>query len=236
MSDIKYKRVLLKLSGEALAGEEKHGISPEVLGKICEQIKNMLDLGVQVAVVVGAGNFWRGRYGKEMERTTSDYMGMIATTMNALALQDALEARGMYTRVQTAIEMREVAEPYIKRKATKHLEKGRVVIFACGSGNPFFTTDTAAALRAAEIEADVILLAKNVDGVYDKDPNKFADAKKYDKLTYMEVIEQGLQVMDTTATTLCMDNNIPILVFGISEEGNIKKVMEGQKIGTIVSK
>ena len=236
MSDIKYKRVLLKLSGEALAGEEKHGISPEVLGKICEQIKNMLDLGVQVAVVVGAGNFWRGRYGKEMERTTSDYMGMIATTMNALALQDALEARGMYTRVQTAIEMREVAEPYIKRKATKHLEKGRVVIFGAGSGNPYFSTDTAAALRAAEIEADVILLAKNVDGVYDKDPNKFADAKKYDKLTYMEVIEQGLQVMDTTATTLCMDNNIPILVFGISEEGNIKKVMEGQKIGTIVSK
>lgn len=236
MSDIKYKRVLLKLSGEALAGEEKHGISPEVLGKICEQIKNMLDLGVQVAVVVGAGNFWRGRYGKEMERTTSDYMGMIATTMNALALQDALEARGMYTRVQTAIEMREVAEPYIKRKATKHLEKGRVVIFACGSGNPFFTTDTAAALRAAEIEADVILLAKNVDGVYDKDPNKFSDAKKYDTLTYMEVIEQGLQVMDTTATTLCMDNNIPILVFGIEADGNIKRAMLGENIGTIVSK
>lgn len=236
MSNIKYKRVLLKLSGEALAGEAKTGISSEVIGEICNQIKNMQDLGVQVAIVVGAGNFWRGRYGKDMERTTSDYMGMIATTMNALALQDALESRGMYTRVQTAIEMREVAEPYIKRKATKHLEKGRVVIFACGSGNPFFTTDTAAALRAAEIEADVILLAKNVDGVYDKDPNKFADAKKYDKLTYMEVIEQGLQVMDTTATTLCMDNNIPILVFGISDEGNIKRAIKGEKIGTIVSK
>ena len=163
-------------------------------------------------------------------------MGMLATCINALALQDALEGIGVMTRVQTAIEMKEIAEPFIRRRAVRHLEKGRVVIFGAGSGNPYFSTDTAAALRAAEIEADVILLAKNVDGVYDKDPNKFADAKKYDKLTYMEVIEQGLQVMDTTATTLCMDNNIPILVFGISEEGNIKKVMEGQKIGTIVSK
>ena len=171
-----------------------------------------------------------------MDRTTADHMGMLATCINALALQDALEGIGVMTRVQTAIEMKEIAEPFIRRRAVRHLEKGRVVIFGAGSGNPYFSTDTAAALRAAEIEADVILLAKNVDGVYDKDPNKFADAKKYDKLTYMEVIEQGLQVMDTTATTLCMDNNIPILVFGISEEGNIKKVMEGQKIGTIVSK
>ena len=171
-----------------------------------------------------------------MDRTTADHMGMLATCINALALQDALEGIGVHTRVQTAIEMKEIAEPFIRRRAVRHLEKGRVVIFGAGSGNPYFSTDTAAALRAAEIEADVILLAKNVDGVYDKDPNKFADAKKYDKLTYMEVIEQGLQVMDTTATTLCMDNNIPILVFGISEEGNIKKVMEGHKIGTIVSK
>ena len=215
MSDIKYKRVLLKLSGEALAGEEKHGISPEVLGKICEQIKNMLDLGVQVAVVVGAGNFWRGRYGKEMERTTSDYMGMIATTMNALALQDALEARGMYTRVQTAIEMREVAEPYIKRKATKHLEKGRVVIFACGSGNPFFTTDTAAALRAAEIEAEVILVAKTIDGVYSADPKQDPNAIKYDEITYLDILNKDLKVMDSTAISLCKDNNIPLIVLAI---------------------
>lgn len=193
-------------------------------------------MGVEVGLVVGGGNIWRGRTGEGMDRTTADHMGMLATCINALALQDALEGIGVMTRVQTAIEMKEIAEPFIRRRAVRHLEKGRVVIFGAGSGNPYFSTDTAAALRAAEIEADVILLAKNVDGVYDKDPNKFADAKKYDKLTYMEVIEQGLQVMDTTATTLCMDNNIPILVFGISEEGNIKKVMEGQKIGTIVSK
>ncbi len=171
-----------------------------------------------------------------MDRTTADHMGMLATCINALALQDALEGIGVLTRVQTAIEMKEIAEPFIRRRAVRHLEKGRVVIFGAGSGNPYFSTDTAAALRAAEIEADVILLAKNVDGVYDKDPNKFADAKKYDKLTYMEIIEQGLQVMDTTATTLCMDNNIPILVFGISDEGNIKKAIKGEKIGTIVSK
>ena len=193
-------------------------------------------MGIEVGLVVGGGNIWRGRSGEGMDRTTADYMGMLATCINALALQDALEGIGVMTSVQTAIEMKEIAEPFIRRRAVRHLEKGRVVIFGAGSGNPYFSTDTAAALRAAEIEADVILLAKNVDGVYDKDPNKFADAKKYDKLTYMEVIEQGLQVMDTTATTLCMDNNIPILVFGISEEGNIKKVMEGQKIGTIVSK
>ena len=193
-------------------------------------------MGIEVGAVVGGGNIWRGRSGEGMDRTTADHMGMLATCINALALQDALESIGVKTRVQTAIEMKEIAEPFIRRRAVRHLEKDRVVIFGAGSGNPYFSTDTAAALRAAEIEADVILLAKNVDGVYDKDPNKFADAKKYDKLTYMEVIEQGLQVMDTTATTLCMDNNIPILVFGISEEGNIKKVMEGEKIGTIVSK
>lgn len=236
MSECKYKRVILKLSGEALAGANGFGLDFNVAKRIALEIKELVDMGVEVGAVVGGGNIWRGRSGEGMDRTTADYMGMMATTINALALQDSLEQVGVMTRVQTAIEMKEVAEPFIRRRAMRHLEKGRVVIFAAGTGNPYFSTDTAAALRAAEIEADVILLAKNVDGVYDKDPNKFADAKKYDKLTYMEVIEQGLQVMDTTATTLCMDNNIPILVFGISEEGNIKKVMEGEKIGTIVSK
>ena len=235
MSDIKYKRVLLKLSGEALAGEEKHGISPEVLGKICEQIKNMLDLGVQVAVVVGAGNFWRGRYGKEMERTTSDYMGMIATTMNALALQDALEARGMYTRVQTAIEMREIAEPFIQRKAEKHLNRGRVVIFACGTGHPYFTTDTAAVLRATEIKADIILLGKAIDAVYSADPKIQPDAIKFEEISYLDVLNKDLKVMDSTATAMCRDNNIPLLVFGIADPENIVRAVKGEKIGTIVS-
>ena len=236
MANIAYKRVMLKISGEALSGATGFGFDFEVVGRIAREVKTLVDMGVEVGLVVGGGNIWRGRTGEGMDRTTADHMGMLATCINALALQDALEGIGVMTRVQTAIEMKEIAEPFIRRRAVRHLEKGRVVIFGAGSGNPYFSTDTAAALRAAEIEADVILLAKNVDGVYDKDPNKFADAKKYDKLTYMEVIEQGLQVMDTTATTLCMDNNIPILVFGISEEGNIKKVMEGQKIGTIVSK
>ena len=236
MANVAYKRVMLKISGEALSGANVFGFDFEVVGRIAREVKTLVDMGVEVGLVVGGGNIWRGRTGEGMDRTTADHMGMLATCINALALQDALEGIGVMTRVQTAIEMKEIAEPFIRRRAVRHLEKGRVVIFGAGSGNPYFSTDTAAALRAAEIEADVILLAKNVDGVYDKDPNKFADAKKYDKLTYMEVIEQGLQVMDTTATTLCMDNNIPILVFGISEEGNIKKVMEGQKIGTIVSK
>lgn len=236
MANVAYKRVMLKISGEALSGANGFGFDFEVVGRIAREVKTLVDMGVEVGLVVGGGNIWRGRTGEGMDRTTADHMGMLATCINALALQDALEGIGVMTRVQTAIEMKEIAEPFIRRRAVRHLEKGRVVIFGAGSGNPYFSTDTAAALRAAEIEADVILLAKNVDGVYDKDPNKFADTKKYDKLTYMEVIEQGLQVMDTTATTLCMDNNIPILVFGISEEGNIKKVMEGQKIGTIVSK
>ena len=236
MANIAYKRVMLKISGEALSGANGFGFDFEVVGRIAREVKTLVDMGVEVGLVVGGGNIWRGRTGEGMDRTTADHMGILATCINALALQDSLEWIGVMTRVQTAIEMKEIAEPFIRRRAVRHLEKGRVVIFGAGSGNPYFSTDTAAALRAAEIEADVILLAKNVDGVYDKDPNKFADAKKYDKLTYMEVIEQGLQVMDTTATTLCMDNNIPILVFGISEEGNIKKVMEGQKIGTIVSK
>ena len=229
MANVAYKRVMLKISGEALSGANGFGFDFEVVGRIAREVKTLVDMGVEVGLVVGGGNIWRGRTGEGMDRTTADHMGMLATCINALALQDALEGIGVMTRVQTAIEMKEIAEPFIRRRAVRHLEKGRVVIFGAGSGNPYFSTDTAAALRAAEIEADVILLAKNVDGVYDKDPNKFADAKKYDKLTYMEVIEQGLQVMDTTATTLCMDNNIPILVFGISEEGNIKKVMEGQK-------
>ena len=236
MEKCTYKRVMLKVSGEALAGESGFGFDFDTVGRIAREVKSLVDMGIEVGLVVGGGNIWRGRSGEGMDRTTADHMGMLATCINALALQDALEGIGVLTRVQTAIEMKEIAEPFIRRRAVRHLEKGRVVIFGAGSGNPYFSTDTAAALRAAEIEADVILLAKNVDGVYDKDPNKFADAKKYDKLTYMEVIEQGLQVMDTTATTLCMDNNIPILVFGISDEGNIKRAIKGEKIGTIVSK
>lgn len=230
-----YKRVLLKLSGEALAGEEKHGIDPDVVGAICDQVKNIVDMGVEVSIVVGGGNFWRGaKNGHKMERTTADYMGMLATAINGLALQDALEARGIYTRLQTAIEMREIAEPYIKRKAAKHLSKGRVVIFACGTGNPYFTTDTAAALRAAETESEVILLAKTIDGVYSADPKIDKTAVKYDEITYLDILNQNLKVMDSTATSLCKDNNIPILVFAISEPENIVKAVKGEKIGTIV--
>ena len=228
------KRVFLKLSGEALAGDSKKGIDPDVIGKICDEIKKVKQLGVEIAIVVGGGNFWRGRNGKEMERTTSDYMGMLATVMNGLALQDALEARGMYTRVQTAIEMRQIAEPYIKRKALKHLERGRIVIFSCGTGNPYFTTDTTAALRAAEIEADVILVAKTIDGVYSADPKVDPNAIKYDKITYLDILNKDLKVMDSTATSLCRDNNIPLLVFGINEPENILKAVMGEKIGTLV--
>ena len=234
MSEIKYKRILLKLSGEALAGENKTGISPEVLDDITSQVKDLRDLGVEVAIVVGGGNFWRGKYGHTMERTTSDYMGMLATTINALALQDALEAKGMFTRVQTAIEMREIAEPYIKRKATKHLEKGRVVIFAAGTGNPFFTTDTCAALRAAEIDAEVILVAKTIDGVYSADPKVDPNAVKYDEITYLDILNKDLKVMDSTATSLCKDNNIPLIVFAMSEKGNMVKAVKGEKVGTLV--
>ena len=234
MSEAKYKRILLKLSGEALAGDSKKGIDPDVIGKICDEIKKVKQLGVEIAIVVGGGNFWRGRNGKEMERTTSDYMGMLATVMNGLALQDALEARGMYTRVQTAIEMRQIAEPYIKRKALKHLERGRIVIFSCGTGIPYFTTDTTAALRAAEIEADVILVAKTIDGVYSADPKVDPNAIKYDKITYLDILNKDLKVMDSTATSLCRDNNIPLLVFGINEPENILKAVMGEKIGTLV--
>ena len=235
MPETKYKRILLKLSGEALAGEKKTGVDAEVLGKICDQVKNVVELGVEVAIVVGGGNFWRGRYGHQMERTTSDYMGMLATAMNGLALQDALESRGIMTRLQTAIEMREVAEPYIRRKATKHLEKGRVVIFSCGTGNPYFTTDTAAALRAAEIDAQVILLAKTIDGVYNADPKIDKNAIKYDAITYLDILNQDLKVMDATATSLCMDNHIPLIVFGIDKPENMVSIVKGEKIGTIVN-
>ena len=234
MAEAKYKRVLLKLSGEALAGDAKKGIDSNIVGKICDEIKKVKDLGVEVAIVVGGGNFWRGKNGKEMERTTSDYMGMLATVMNGLALQDALEARGMYTRVQTAIEMRQIAEPYIKRKALKHLERGRIVIFACGTGNPYFTTDTTAALRAAEIEADVILVAKTIDAVYSADPKIDPNAIKYDKITYLDILNKNLKVMDSTATSLCRDNNIPLIVFGMNEPDNIVKAVLGEKIGTLV--
>ena len=236
MEKCTYKRVMLKISGEALSGANGFGFDFDTVSRIAKEVKEIVDMGIEVGLVVGGGNIWRGRSGEGMDRTTADHMGMLATCINALALQDALEGIGVKTRVQTAIEMKEIAEPFIRRRAVRHLEQGRVVIFGAGSGNPYFSTDTAAASRAEEIEADVILLAKNVDGVYDKDPNKFADAKKYDTLTYMEVIEQGLQVMDTTATTLCMDNNIPILVFGLEGDGNIKRAMLGEKIGTIVSK
>ena len=234
MSDLAYKRILLKLSGEALAGEKKTGIDADVIGKICDQIKIIVDMGVQVSIVIGGGNFWRGRYGHQMERTTSDYMGMLATAINSLALQDTLEARGVHTRVQTAIEMREIAEPYIKRKAIKHLERGRVTIFACGTGHPFFSTDTAAALRAAETDAEVILLAKTIDGVYSADPKLDSTAEKYDEISYLDILNKDLKVMDSTATSLCRDNNIPLVVFGINEPENIVKIIKGEKLGTIV--
>ena len=234
MSELKYKRVLLKLSGEALAGERKNGVDAETLGKICDKIKEIVDMGVQVAIVVGGGNFWRGRNAHQMERTTSDYMGMLATTINGLALQDALEARGIYTRLQTAIEMREIAEPYIKRKAIKHLERGRVVIFSCGTGNPYFSTDTGAALRAAETDSEVILLAKTIDGVYSADPKEDPNAIKYDEISYLDILNQDLKVMDSTATSLCKDNHIPLVVFGIDDPENIVRIIKGEKIGTIV--
>lgn len=236
MENIKFKRVMLKLSGEALAGEKGYGIDPEIVIEISKQIKELVDMGVEIGAVVGGGNIWRGRNGDGMDRTTADYMGMLATCINALALQDSLEQLGVNTRVQTAIEMKEVAEPFIRRRAMRHLEKGRVVIFAAGTGNPYFSTDTTAALRAAEIEAEVILLAKKVDGVYDKDPYKYSDATKFDKLTYIDVLDKGLQVMDSTATSLCMDNNIPILVFGLDSPENIKRAILGEEIGTLVCK
>ncbi|EFM65282.1 UMP kinase [Peptostreptococcus stomatis] len=228
-----YKRVLLKISGEALSGGTGFGINNDVVSEISLGIKKLNDVGVEVAVVVGGGNFWRGRTSQGMDRTTADYIGMLATVMNAMALQDSLENIGVPTRVQTGIEMNKVAEPYIRRRAVRHLEKGRVVIFGAGTGNPYFSTDTAAALRAAEMEADVILLAKNVDAVYDKDPKEHPDAKKFTKLSYMEVINRELKVMDSTATSLCMDNKITIKVFELNTE-NIIKVVYGEDVGTTV--
>ena len=228
-----YKRVLLKLSGEALAGERGFGINNDVVNDIAIAIKKIQEIGVEVAVVVGGGNFWRGRTSEGMDRTTADYIGMLATVMNAMALQDALENIDVATRVQTAIDMRQIAEPYIRRRAVRHLEKERVVIFGAGTRNPYFTTDTTAALRAAEMEAEVILLAKNVDAVYDKDPKVHADAKKFTELSYMEVIQKELKVMDSTATSLCMDNKIPIKVFELTTE-NIIRAVKGENIGTTV--
>ena len=228
-----YKRVLLKLSGEALAGDKGFGINNDVVNEIAVAIKKIQEIGVEVSVVVGGGNFWRGRTSEGMDRTTADYIGMLATVMNSMALQDALENIDVQTRVQTAIEMRQIAEPYIRRKAVRHLEKDRVVIFGAGTGNPYFSTDTAASLRAAEMEAEVILLAKNVDAVYDKDPKVHADAVKFDELTYLEVLQRELKVMDSTATSLCMDNKIPIHVFELSTDNIIKAVM-GEEIGTVV--
>ena len=236
MDTPKYKRVLVKISGEALAGDKHFGLNFDVIGPVCDVIKRCTEIGCEVGIVVGGGNFWRGVKdgGGRMERTRADHMGMLATTINSLALADALEQRGCNVRVQTAIEMNRIAEPYIRAKATRHLEKGRVVIFGCGTGNPFFSTDTAAVLRAAEINAEVILLAKNIDGVYDSDPAKNPDAKKYDHLTYMDVLNQGLGVMDTTATSLSMDNHIPILVFALSDPENIYRAIVGEQIGTVV--
>lgn len=231
----KFKRVLIKISGEALSGEKGNGIDFDVLGRVCDQLKTVAESGVEIGLIVGAGNFWRGRQGTDMDRTTADHMGMLATVINALALQDALERKGVPTRVQSALTITRVAEPYILRKAIRHFEKGRVVIFACGTGNPFFSTDTAAALRAAEIGADAILLAKNVDGIYDSDPRKNPNAVKFDKISYLEVIKRGLSAMDSTAITLCMDNNIPILAFGLSEENAIVRAASGEQFGTIIS-
>lgn len=238
METPRYRRIILKLSGEALAGKQSYGISHEMLVTVARQVTEIHELGVQVALVVGGGNIWRGIAGSSqgMDRGTADYMGMLATVMNALALQDALENNGMATRVMSAIEMRQVAEPYIRRRAIRHMEKGRIVIFAAGTGNPYFSTDTTAALRAAEIEADVILMAKRVDGVYDSDPLKNPDAQKFDSLNYLDVLSRGLGVMDSTATSLCMDNNIPLIVFDLNKEGNIRKVIMGESIGTYVGR
>jgi len=238
VADIKYQRILLKLSGEALAGDQGYGIAPDVINGIAAEIKEVVGLGVEVALVIGGGNIFRGlaASSKGMDRASADYMGMLATVMNSLAMQDALEKQDVDTRVQSAIEMQQIAEPYIRRRAVRHLEKGRVVIFSAGTGNPYFTTDTAASLRAMEINADVILKATKVDGIYTADPAKDPSATKLDSLTYLEVLQQGLQVMDATATSLCMDNSLPMVIFDLTQSGNIKKVVRGDMIGTIVTK
>ena len=234
MSEAKYKRVIIKLSGEALAGDKGNGIDEGILDAVVDEIIAVTKLGVQVGIIVGGGNFWRGRQGREMDRSTADHMGMLATVINALAIQDALERKGAPTRVQTALTITRVAEPYILRKAMSHLNKGRVVIFACGTGNPYFTTDTAAALRAAEIDAEVLLLAKNVDGIYDSDPKLNPNAKKLKEVTYKDYIAQGLKAMDTTAITICMENKIPVLAFGLFEKDSLLRAVRGEDIGTII--
>ncbi|CAH0419166.1 UMP kinase [Periweissella ghanensis] len=237
MSEVKYKRVLMKLSGEALAGDQGRGINPIFVKQVAEEIKEVHDLGVEIAIVVGGGNMWRGEAGAElgMERSQADYIGMLGTVMNALALQDSLENLNVPTRVQTSIEMRQIAEPYIRRKAVRHLEKNRIVIFAAGTGSPYFSTDTTAALRAAEINADAILMAKNgVDGVYSDDPRTNPEAEKFDTLTHLDILNKGLQVMDSTASSLSMDTDMPLIVFNFNETGNIKRVVEGENIGTTV--
>lgn len=236
MEKPKYKRVMLKISGEALAGKKGFGLDQPTINAIAQKVKECYDMGVEIAIVVGGGNFWRGRTGEGMDRSRADHMGMLATVINSLALLDALEQLGVEGRVQTAIEMRQIAEPYIRLKAARHLQKGRVVIFACGTGNPFFSTDTAAALRAAEIDAEVILLAKKVDGVYDSDPNINPEAQKFDSLSFIDVLNRQLGVMDSTATSLCMDNDISILVFGLDDPENIKRAVMGEKIGTLVKR
>ena len=236
MPEPQYKRVLLKVSGEALAGDASRGLDFDVIGEVCDVIRKCSRAGVQIGIVVGGGNFWRGLKdgGDRMERTRADHMGMLATAINALALADVLEQKGVDVRVQTAIEMRAVAEPYIRNRAIRHMEKGRVVIFGCGTGNPFFSTDTAAVLRAAEIDADAILLAKNIDGVYSADPRKDPTAVKYDSISYDDVLAQHLEVMDSTATSLSMDNKIPVILFALKDPENIYRVVMGEKIGTIV--
>lgn len=231
---LKYKRVLIKLSGEALAGSKKTGVCYDTVLDICKKIKEVHDMGIQIGIVVGGGNFWRGRQNEEFDRVTADYIGMLATSMNALTINDTFRQLGVESRVLTAIEMRQIAEFYIKGRTYKHLDKDRIVIFGCGTGSPFFSTDTAAALRAAEIHADALIKATNVDGVYDKDPNKYDDAKKYDEISYLDVLNQKLKVMDSTSTTMCMDNNIPIIVVNINSENDLKQVLEGKNKGTII--
>ena len=231
---LKYHRILLKLSGEALAGEKGFGLDYSVITEVCKSIQKCAELGVEIAIVVGGGNFWRGRQGQNMDRVTADHMGMLATIMNSLALQDAIESKGVPVRVQTAISVPQVAEPFILRKALRHFECGRIVIFACGTGNPYFSTDTGAALRATEIGADVLLMAKNIDGVYDSDPRTNPKAKKYDSLTYMDIINKDLQVMDLTSVTLCRENHMPIIAFGLESENGLIKAATGEKIGTII--
>ncbi len=239
MSELKYKRIMLKLGGESLCGKGQIGIDPGSVAYLADEIQAVKSHGVEISIVIGGGNFWRGNdpYAQGMDRASADYMGMLATVINSLALQDALEKRGMYTRVQTAIEMRAVAEPYIRRRAIRHLEKGRIVIFAAGTGNPFFTTDTAAALRAKEIDADVLIKATKVDGVYDKDPLKYPDAKKFERLTYNDaILMEQVQVMDNTALSLCMDNHLPIIVFDLSKPRSVERAVLGEAIGTIITK